>query len=310
MKFSWFVACLVGISSLTSAASALDKQACYDMFESGQKQAKKGQMRDAIESFQACGRPECPNTVQPECVKNASELQRTVPTVTLSALDERGKDLFDVRILIDSKLVASKLDGKAIAIDPGRHVIRFEITGREPIQEEVLIREGEKNRPVSANWSKPAGEKRVGDESTTSKPTPSVDSSTKSENKSETVSESKSDKPSLVPPIVVMSVGAVTAITGLVIWLTAPSLPPECKDNVCSGPGISKERAEELASTANSNKTQTTVGPILLVGGGVVLAAGAVWLGLSASHKSAAKTEGLRVQPLLGLGSIGLLGTF
>jgi hypothetical protein len=45
------------------------------------------------------------------------------------------------------------LDGKAIALDPGKHALRFEAAGQEPHDEEIVAREGEKNRVVNVRLS-------------------------------------------------------------------------------------------------------------------------------------------------------------
>src|SRR5204862_4599473 len=61
-------------------------------------------------------------------------------------------DVLDARVLVDEKVVATRLDGIAVEIDPGVHRIHFEVAGRPPIELTVVLVEGQKNRVVEATW--------------------------------------------------------------------------------------------------------------------------------------------------------------
>ncbi|HVH41339.1 MAG TPA: hypothetical protein VM925_03320, partial [Labilithrix sp.] len=68
------------------------------------------------------------------------------------------KDVTAVRVLIDGDLVAEKLDGRPVAVDPGEHSFKYETAGAAPVTETVLIRQGETNRLVSVAFARaPAG---------------------------------------------------------------------------------------------------------------------------------------------------------
>src|SRR5262249_28351238 len=56
----------------------------------------------------------------------------------------------------DGKVIATKLDGKSIEVDPGLHTFRFTHEGAPPLEEKLLVREGERSRLVSASWARPA----------------------------------------------------------------------------------------------------------------------------------------------------------
>ena len=57
---------------------------------------------------------------------------------------------------VDGQVVEERLDGKAVPIDPGEHVVRFETAGANPGQEaELLVTQGEKNRKVVASFLPP-----------------------------------------------------------------------------------------------------------------------------------------------------------
>jgi hypothetical protein len=60
--------------------------------------------------------------------------------------DSTGRNLIDVRITSQGKLLSERADGRALAIDPGVRELRFEAEGYEPSQQTVSIREAEKGR--------------------------------------------------------------------------------------------------------------------------------------------------------------------
>ncbi len=67
--------------------------------------------------------------------------------------------MLDVRILIDGQLATERLDGNPIAIDPGDHTVRFEANGARPVDERILLRQGEKNRILTVTFGGPGPER-------------------------------------------------------------------------------------------------------------------------------------------------------
>jgi hypothetical protein len=45
----------------------------------------------------------------------------------------------------------SKLDGSAVAIDPGVHTFRFQVEGAEPVEQKIVVRVAEKNRKLAVD---------------------------------------------------------------------------------------------------------------------------------------------------------------
>src|SRR6185437_6495341 len=75
-------------------------------------------------------------------------VNQLIPSVVLGVQDEQGHDLFDVSVTFDGEPLATHLDGRPIDLDPGQHVFRFEAPGRTPVEQRVLLREGEKARQI------------------------------------------------------------------------------------------------------------------------------------------------------------------
>jgi hypothetical protein len=56
---------------------------------------------------------------------------------------------------MDGETLTTQLEGKAVAVEPGRHVLTLRRAGRESAQLTLVFREGEKNRPVVVTLTSP-----------------------------------------------------------------------------------------------------------------------------------------------------------
>jgi hypothetical protein len=132
-------------------AAPAPKAECVSQLDRAQSLQTARKLREARASYLACSAPACPELLREDCSKSLVELDGTIPTVVFSARAD-GKDVTDARVLLDGEAVSSALDGHAVALDPGTHVIRFERTGGGVSEMRVVAREGEKNRSISATF--------------------------------------------------------------------------------------------------------------------------------------------------------------
>jgi hypothetical protein len=106
----------------------------------------RGKVIEARELFRVCARTSCPAVVRKDCSKWLAEIEESVPTIVIAARGPSGADIIDLKVSVDGEVVATRADGKPIAINPGEHTLRFEAEGVPPKTEPVVIRTGEKNR--------------------------------------------------------------------------------------------------------------------------------------------------------------------
>lgn len=138
------------VASPESAATA-PKVECVGQLDRAQSLQTARKLREARTSYLACSAPSCPELVREDCSRSLVELDAALPTVVFSVRAE-GHDVSDARVLLDGEAVSSALDGHAVALDPGSHVVRFERVGGGVSEVRLVAREGEKNRPVSASF--------------------------------------------------------------------------------------------------------------------------------------------------------------
>jgi len=123
------------------------KSACLADHERSQLRTNAGQLRGARETLRSCSRPSCPEFVRADCVRWLEGIDNRLPSVVLVVRSPEG-DAVDVRVSVDGELITGRLDGKPIEIDPGVHQFHFELPARAPVDQQLLVVEGEKNRRI------------------------------------------------------------------------------------------------------------------------------------------------------------------
>jgi hypothetical protein len=156
---------LASCVTVSKRAAADEKQACVAASEKAQQLRSAGKLGEARDQLNICGRAECPKLIQQDCTQWMSEVLASLPSVVPGAKDARGRDLVDVRLTIDGKVATDRLDGKAIVLDPGVHAFVFERFERKgaagsaapvtSVNEQVVVRPGEKNRIVTVTLTGP-----------------------------------------------------------------------------------------------------------------------------------------------------------
>jgi hypothetical protein len=128
-----------------------EKLQCIDAHEQAQIQRHDGHLRSARRSLFLCTRSVCPSVVQKECGAWLEQVNGEQPTVVFSVRDEHGADATGVRVSVDGEPLVERLDGRPTEVDPGEHTFRFELASGKSAERRVLLREGEKDRPVSVD---------------------------------------------------------------------------------------------------------------------------------------------------------------
>jgi hypothetical protein len=143
-------------AQLGSAATArADAKSCTNVHASAQREQKAGHLKAASEQFMACGSDEsCPEAIRTDCMDRYASVEKLIPTVILSLVDERGNDVTSVQVYSNDQLLTSELDGRPIALEAGKYRFRFVLPSGQEVTSDVLIREGEKNRVVKAELPK------------------------------------------------------------------------------------------------------------------------------------------------------------
>jgi hypothetical protein len=137
------------------AAAAVTKEVCVQALENAQVLRKKGQLRAAREQLMTCSQDGCPGIVRSACAEWLEQVEAGQPTVVLEAHGAGGTSTTDIRVTMDDAPLVDRLDGRAIAVDPGEHRFRFEATKGARREVHVVVPEGQKNFAVVAEFEEP-----------------------------------------------------------------------------------------------------------------------------------------------------------
>jgi hypothetical protein len=140
-----------------ASAAPSQKAQCIAAAEATQELRDKKQLVEARAQALRCTLDACPAVVRHECVVWLREIEEATPSLVFRARDESGQDLIETRVLLDGKVIAEKLDGSPVRLDPGEHSVRFEPhdASRPAVDQKVLVPVGEKNRVVTVQLVKP-----------------------------------------------------------------------------------------------------------------------------------------------------------
>jgi hypothetical protein len=272
---------LASAGCLFARASHADEKAeCLAAASKGQTLRDAHSLIEAREQFQTCARRVCPAIVQTDCGSWLDTVEKTLPSVVLSAKDAAGRDLLDVNVTADGRPLAQKLDGQAVWMNPGVHSFRFELADGTTATSRVVVKEGEKAQGVAVVLGSPAAVE-AGARSETS---PDSAATTPAEPVKPVASGRGATQRAL--GLVLGGLGIVGIGVGSGIGLDAKS-----KDNAAA-----REKgtaAGEIDSRSDVN--QGNVGTAVFVAGAVVAAVGVVVWFTAPSAKVAVGMDGSEV---------------
>lgn len=119
---------------------------CIGANTAAQSLRRDGKFGAARAELEACVDASCPALVRDNCNQRLDELDRAQPTIVFDARDHQGHDVSEVTVEVDGRPFAQRLDGLAVAVDPGEHTFTFEVKGRPKVTRRFVLREGEKGR--------------------------------------------------------------------------------------------------------------------------------------------------------------------
>ncbi len=178
---------LVGAPAAARKHKKHEKKECATAYVKAQKLKSGGELLEAKKQLIICASEGCLSAVRKDCLSWLDEVNAATPSITVSARDRSGNETLAVKVEVDGKPVAEKLTTDGIQLDPGEHKLHFELEGAPPVDKQIILRAGEKNKPVEVDFG---GSKSEDDSGSTTAPAaaPPVDQGVKKKKKSHVVS--------------------------------------------------------------------------------------------------------------------------
>jgi hypothetical protein len=153
---------LLGVAlacALVAAPALADPvDACLRAADEGQVLRDQGKLLTARERLLTCSRTPCPGMLRADCAGWLADVEARLPSVVLGAQDAAGRDVVDVEVTLDGAPLGAGLSGRALPLDPGPHRFVFTRPGAPPLEQTVVLREGERRRLVSARFPAPGAQ--------------------------------------------------------------------------------------------------------------------------------------------------------
>jgi hypothetical protein len=270
------------------------KKLCTAAYDQAQSLRDAHKLREAREQLRICSQSSCTAFIAKDCTEWLDEVERSLPTVVLSAKDAAGRDLLQVRVSVDGQPLVQVLDGKAMPLDAGPHTFRFEQADGASATLQVFVKEGDKNVGVAAVLSREASAAGSEAQPASSQP-PSPAPPTQEAPLHPDVPPARRTIGWIVGSTGVAGLvtGSVTGALAIATWNTATK---ECPPHVgCS---------QQAMLDHNQASGFATASTVAFVAGGVLGAVGAVLI-LTAPTGHAARV-GVAIAP----GTLGLTGEF
>jgi hypothetical protein len=136
-----------------STATESTKAQCLQAYSDAQRLRKDGKLIASRAELVRCAQDDCPQVTKADCVPWLREVESATPTLVVLAKDRQGRDTADVKVSIDGAVVAERLDGRSIAVDPGAHLLRFEHGEAPAIEQQLVVQESVKDRQVEVSFA-------------------------------------------------------------------------------------------------------------------------------------------------------------
>jgi len=124
-------------------AGGPSKEQCIDANEAAQKLIRSGSFAEARPHVEMCQSPSCPELVRTDCADLAKAMVQTMPTIRFEAHDAKGNPVTNVKITMDGKVIAERIDATPITVDPGKHSFEFESPGLPRTSKAISLNAGE-----------------------------------------------------------------------------------------------------------------------------------------------------------------------
>ncbi len=254
-----WVSSFAGLVTLLALPTARADQAaaCSEAFDSSQVKRDDGELLESRRLLRICGGAGCLPTQQRLCSEWLVDVDSRLPSVVLVAKDERGNDLVDVNVTIDGVTVATRLNGRALDVDPGFHTFVFERANGARAETTAVAKERDKGLLVSVTLKSPASAPGV---------TPLLrDGSSPDKAPLVTLSpkEDTTGNGLRTAGLVVGALGLVGLSLGTVMGIEALST----KAAHCSGDLCDPGSASQAYDQASASTVSLVAGSVLLVGG-------------------------------------------
>jgi hypothetical protein len=149
--------CALFGSSLARAAEP-DRVECAAAYEQAQVARRDGRLLEARENLRVCQSSACPSAVSRDCAAWLGEVEGSIPSLVVDAVDAQGAPITPVTLTIDDQ---PRTRGAEVELDPGSHVVRISAPDHLPFRTTLTLRPGQRGKTLSVSLTRVLPAERV-----------------------------------------------------------------------------------------------------------------------------------------------------
>jgi hypothetical protein len=130
--------------------------ACLSARNGAEARTEAGRLLEARELLLSCAKPSCGASAMQQCSARLLRLESDIPSVVPVVTNPEGEPVIDVEVRSEGTLLASRLDGRGLLVDPGVHEFSFSAGDRVFATRKIMIVEGQRNRPIAVSLPQPS----------------------------------------------------------------------------------------------------------------------------------------------------------
>jgi hypothetical protein len=265
---------------------------CLAASDASLKMGNQHKLRSERSQLLVCAAASCPGDIRKECAHRVDEVNAQIPTIIFQVKDASGADISGVKVTMDGEVLAERLQGTALSIDPGEHLFTFEATSQPLVTKKFVIQQAQKDRRELVTLGTPPVAPPPPSAATPTAPPPTTRTAPTETGESHGIGTQKA------LALVAGGVGVIGLGIGTAFGLMAISQKSDAQSACPNSPCATQDGANKW-STAGSTGNISTVA--FIVGGVAVAGAAALWLTAPSANTT---------QVGFGLGGVQVKGTW
>jgi hypothetical protein len=135
-------------TSWSHAMTRAESPVCATTLARAGERAREARLKEAGELYALCARMSCSEETRRECAARRAQTEADTPSLVPLVTDDAGEPRVLVELRIDGALVTSRLDGRALPLDPGNHELTFRTDEGVFATRRLMVVQGERNRAI------------------------------------------------------------------------------------------------------------------------------------------------------------------
>ncbi len=138
-----------------NASAELEPDECIAAHASAQELVDSGKLLEARKKFESCATSGCPKVIQRDCKVLGTAVEKSMPTLNLTAVDHNGQAIAGFGLEVDGVALPLDASHQPLSLDPGNHRIKVIVSGRQAADVLVTVRKQEKNQSAVIQLAAP-----------------------------------------------------------------------------------------------------------------------------------------------------------